>query len=74
MMKWMTKHWMLTLWALSFIIGFIISGDMGGAVYVGIVTGFILFILFGLISLIKDTNKLENRMRAKREKKNKRRR
>jgi TRAP-type C4-dicarboxylate transport system permease small subunit len=50
------------------------SGDMGGAVYVGIVAGFILFILFGLISLIKDTNKLENRMRAKRERKNKKRR
>ena len=43
MMKWMTKHWMLTLWAISFIFGFIISGDLGGAVYVGLVAGFILF-------------------------------
>lgn len=74
MMKWMTKHWMLTLWAISFIFGFIISGDLGGAVYVGLVAGFILFILFGLISLIKDTNKIENRMRTKRERNNKRRR
>ena len=73
-MKWMTKHWMLTLWAISFIFGFIISGDLGGAVYVGLVAGFILFILFGLISLIKDTNKIENRMRTKRERNNKRRR
>ena len=71
-MKWMTKHWMLTLWAISFIFGFIISGDLGGAVYVGLVAGFILFILFGLISLIKDTNKIENRMRTKRERNNKR--
>ena len=70
MMKWVTKHWMISLWVLSFIIGFIAKGDLAGAAYVGIVSGFVLFILYGLISLVKDLNKLGN----KRERKKKRRR
>lgn len=73
-MNWLAKHWMLSLWVLSFIIGYFIDGNMDGAIYLGMISGLVLFIIFGLVSFVKDTNKLEKRMRAKRERRNRKKR